>query len=151
VTARRIVGALLVGTVLLLVLELALGAVHYGDSKARNACAQRKPLPGGGLDAAVQRVVLSGLDGAACELGTTREDLVLSLSPRTGKHIRWDQATIERAVRSGLRRAVDDAEARGSIGGLEADVLRAAVDRLPIRLLLEGGGGLSDLLERVLP
>lgn len=150
-TARRIVGVLLAVTVLLLALELAVGAADYGRSKARNPCAPREPFPGSGLDAAVQRVVLNGLDGAACELHATREDLVLSLSPRTGKHIRWDEATIERAVRSGLRRAVDDAEARGTLGGTEAAILRAAIDRLPIQLLLEGGGSLRDLLEQVLP
>ena len=36
---------------------------------------------GEGLDATVQRIALDGLNGAACELGVTREDLVLSLDP----------------------------------------------------------------------
>jgi hypothetical protein len=148
---RVVVAVLLAGALALLGGELLGGALDYGASTAREPCGGRPPHPGGGVDATVQRIVLSGLDGAACELGTTREELVLSLSPRTGRSIRWDDATIERAVRSGLRRAVDDAEARGSIGGTEAGILRGAIDHLPIRLLLEGGGSLRDLLERVLP
>ena len=40
--------------------------------------------PGDGIDATVQRIALGGLNGAACELGTSREGLVLSLDPEAG-------------------------------------------------------------------
>jgi hypothetical protein len=151
VTSGRVVAALLVAALALLGGELVGGALDYGRSTARNPCEARSPHPGRGVDATLQRVVLNGLDGAACELGATREELVLSLSPRTGRSVRWDDRTIERAIRSGLHRAVDDAEARGTLGGTEARLLRGAIDRLPVRLVLEGGRGLSNLLERVLP
>jgi hypothetical protein len=151
VSARRSIATLLACAAVLLAGELAAGALDYGHTAARDPCGEHAPRPGHGVDAALQRIVLSGLDGAACELRMTREELVLSLSPRTGTRRRWDPATIQRAIRSGLRRAVDDAQERGTLGETEAEVLRAAIDRLPIRLLLEGGGDLRDLLERILP
>ena len=42
------------------------------------------PYDGSGLDGAVQRIALGGLNGAACDLGVGREELVLSLDPDSG-------------------------------------------------------------------
>jgi hypothetical protein len=94
----------------------------------------------------MQRIVLNGLDGAACELGTTREELILSLDARTGvESIPWDDETIEQAVRAGLLRAVDDAEERGSVGGLVARIVREVVERAPLQWLIDGGQEIADL------
>jgi hypothetical protein len=129
-----------VAAVALLAIELAKGGLSYGRSMAADPCEARAPYPGKGFDATLQRVVLDGLDGAACKLGTTREELILSFDPSFGVNVRWDRATAERAVRAGLLGAVDDAEKRGSLGSLEALVLREVIRRAPIDLLLEGGG-----------
>jgi hypothetical protein len=96
----------------------------------------------------VQRIVLNGLDGAACRLHASREELVLSLGPATPgqKRRRWDQHTIETAIRAGLLRSVDEAERRGDIPGLLAPVLRRIVRTAPIGKLVEGGISLSDLI-----
>jgi hypothetical protein len=123
----------------LLAIEVAKGGPSYGQSTAVDPCQARAPYPGEGFDATLQRVVLDGLDAAACKLGTTREELVLSFDPSFGVKARWDRATVERAVRAGLLGAVDDAEKRGSLGGLEAVLLREVIRRAPIELLLEGG------------
>jgi hypothetical protein len=122
-----------------LVTEFANGGLSYGESTAANPCEARAPYPGRGFDATLQRVVLDGLDAAACKLGATREELVLSFDPSFGVNVRWDRATAERAIRTGLLGAVDDAEKRGSLGGLEAVLLREVIRRAPIDLLLEGG------------
>ena len=64
--------------------ELAAGARDVGEFVAEDPCtAPPDPYPGDGLDASIQRIALSTLNGAACELGTTRERLVLSLDDRT--------------------------------------------------------------------
>ena len=133
----------------LIAVELTQGALSYGESKVADPCAERAPYPGTGFDATVQRIVLDGLDGAACELGTTREELVLAFDPALGADVRWDRRTIERAVRSGLDEAIDDAEARGSIPGLAATLMHEVVDRAPIDWLIEGGDALADLLGRL--
>jgi hypothetical protein len=129
--------------------ELATGAADAGALAVRNPCEPREAYPGEGLDAVLQRIVLDGLDGAACELQTTREELVLSLAPRTsGEPDRWDDETIERALRAGLAEAIDEAEARGSVNAIVAALLRQLVERAPVQWLIDGGQGLAGLLGR---
>jgi hypothetical protein len=137
----------------LLVAAVALIAVEVGKDDAggginvADPCRPRTPFPGHGLDPTIQRIVLDGLDGAACRLHTTREELVLSLGPGSGTgRLRWDEHTIEVALRAGLRRAVDEAERRGDIPGFVARVARRIVETAPIDVLVEGGIRLSDLI-----
>jgi len=136
-------GALVVGA-------LATGGPDLGRASTTDPCAARTADRGGGVDATVQGIVLDGLAGAACELDVGREELVLSFGSGVGtRDIPWDPPTVERAVRSGLERAVDDAEDRGALNGVVADVLRAVVRRAPVEELIEGGGALRDLAARV--
>jgi hypothetical protein len=140
--------ALFVGAVGLIALELANGAVNAGELAVRDPCEPRPPFPGEGLDATLQRIVFDGLDGAACELGTTREELVLSLAPSSDvEPIPWDDETIELAVRAGLLEAIDDAERRGSLNGFVAVVLRQVVERAPVQWLIDGGQGIAGLFD----
>jgi hypothetical protein len=113
-------------------------APQFGRYDPVDACAVGPdPFSGGGLDGLAQRSLLSGLNGAACELGVTREELVLSLDPDTGVVDRpWDDETIERALRSGARRAIEDADDRDAIPGLAAAALRFAIGRAPLRTLI---------------
>ena len=111
-----------------------MGSVTRGDPCAAAA----DPYPGSGFDASVQRIVLSGLNGAACELGTSREELILSLEPRSGfDDVQWDQATIERALRSGVDRALEDADDRDSLPGWMAWTLQKAIRHAPVSWFLE--------------
>ena len=137
--------ALLVAGVVLIAVELSNGALDHGESTAADPCVDRPPFPGDGFEATLQRIALDGLDGAACELGTTREELVLSFDSQLGDDVEWDEETLEQALRSGLEEAIDDAEERGTLGGLEATILRELVSRAPLDWLLEGGGDLADL------
>lgn len=130
----------------LIAIELLRGASSYGAAKQEDPCTATVEFAGEGLDASLQRIVLSGLNGAACELGATRAELVLSFAPAVApKPIEWDQETIERAVRSGLLRAIDDAEERGGIGDLTAAILREIVERAPLDWLIRGGQELAEL------
>jgi hypothetical protein len=139
--------ALLVAAVVLIAIELGKGALDYGDSIAADPCVPREPFPGDGFEATLQRIALDGLDGAACELGTTREELVLSFDSELGGDVEWDEETLERALRSGLEEAIADAEERGSLGSLEARILRELVSRAPLDWLIEGGGDFADLFD----
>jgi hypothetical protein len=94
----------------------------------------------------VQRIVLDGLDGAACRLHTSREELVLSIGGGSEAPRHWDPHTIDVAVRAGLARSVADAERRGDIPGFAAPALQELVQRLPIERLIRGGISLGDLL-----
>jgi len=130
VSSRRgtiALAALAAAAVVLIALELALGALSVGEPKLADPCTAKPTFAGGGIDGAVQRFALSGLNGAACELHTTREELVLSFVPSAQvKTVRWDRPTIERALRAGFDRAAEDVAGDGLAGRL----LRLALDRL---------------------
>jgi hypothetical protein len=143
--ALWVLAALLASGVVLVGVELARGALDEPSPKIANPCHSR-PGRTGGIDTTIQRIVLDGLDGAACRLHTTREELVLSfgggdLAPR-----KWDNHTIEVALRAGLLRSVDAAEQRGDVPGFLAPALRGLVERAPLDELLRGGFSLGDLL-----
>jgi hypothetical protein len=126
---------------------VALGLVAFemrdgartGEFVAEDPCtAAPDPFPGSGLDASIQRIALSTLNGAACELHTTRERLVLSLDPNSSfDDVSWDRATMEAALRSGAHRAIDDANDRNTIPGWAAAALGFVVDRAPVGWLVE--------------
>jgi hypothetical protein len=135
----------------LLALELRAGAPDYGERTYVDPCtAPADPYPGvPGIDASLQRILLGTLNGAACDLGVSREELVLSFEPTTGfgGEITWDADTLDRALKRGLDRAVDDAVDRGSLPGFLAPVLRFVVRVAPLEWILgrvdlpfEGGG-----------
>jgi hypothetical protein len=136
-----VVLGLLAAAIALVIAEIVVGTTHE-SVKIANPCAVRTPFPGRGIDATIQRVVLDGLDGAACRLRTTREELVLSLD---GKG-RWNRRTIEVAVRGGLLGAVERAGRRGDIPGFLLPLVRRAVERAPIAALVRGGIRLRDLI-----
>ena len=149
-TARRpallVLLALLFAAATLVLVEVGLNASGYGDTKLADPCRPRT-FPGGGIDATVQRVVLDGLSGAACKLGTTREELVLSLG--TGGDYpprRWDRHTVEVALRAGMLASVDRATERGDIPGLIAPLIRRAVESAPLDQLIRGAIGLQGLI-----
>ena len=143
--AAWVLAALLASVAVLVAVELGKGALHEPAPGLANPC---QPWGGGtgGIDATIQRIVLDGLDGAACRLHTTREELVLSLAPEAGVRRRWDERTIEVAVRAGLLRSIDDAKRRGDLPDFVASVLRDLVKRAPIDALVRGGLSLRSLL-----
>ncbi|MPY95938.1 MAG: MFS transporter [Acidimicrobiia bacterium] len=120
--------------------ELASGAVDLGRRQYVAPCAAPEdPFPeGSGIDGVLQRMTLSALHGAACELGTGREELMLSLSPGTpfADEVTWDEATLEQALRAGFDRALDDARGRGDLPGWAIDLLRPVLERAPLDWLL---------------
>ncbi len=110
-----------------------------GEFVADDPCtAEPDQFPGDGYDASVQRIALSAINGAACELGTTRERLVLSIDPNSSfDDVTWDRSTLETALREGGLRAIDDANDRDAIPGWVAASLEFVVERAPIGWLVE--------------
>ena len=140
-----LVGLLVSGAVLVGV-ELGKGALNEPSPKIADPCQPRAGRTGG-IDTTIQRIVLDGLDGAACRLHTTREELVLSLGGGgLGSTRKWDAHTIEVALRAGLLRSVDAAVQRGDVPGFLAPALRGIVERAPLGKLVRGGISLQDLL-----
>ncbi len=128
----------LVGT--LLGAELAAGSRDFGSREFVDPChAPADPFPQGeGIDGTLQRISLSAIDGAACELGTGREELILSLEPRSdfGPEVTWTRDTLEEALRAGLVRAIEDADDRNTIPGFVATGMKFLAERAPIDWIL---------------
>jgi hypothetical protein len=138
--ASAVVLVLMAAAATLIAVELGMGAISAGKADLKDPCTTKPQLHEGGffgsIDAAVQRVALSGLNGAACSLHTSREELVLSFSPMPGtKTVRWSKETIRKALRSGIDRAVRDTAGGGILGDTLAFVLREALAD-PIAYLL---------------
>lgn len=130
-----------------LVPYVALGGATYEPTAAADPCDAREWRFPDDLESSLEQVVLSALDGAACALGVTREELVLALRSDATLDAFADEhgisrAEAEEALAEGLARAVDDAEAAGALSGLTASLVRRVTENLPPRLLLE-------LLERL--
>jgi hypothetical protein len=151
VTARLTGGvlvllALFVGTAALVGVDLGKGAAGGVAPSIANPCRARPPFAGGGIDGVIQRIVLDGLDGAACRLGTSREKLVLSLGSGTGVRLRnADRSAAEAAIRAGLLRSVDEADSRGDIPSFLVPVVRRLIRTAPLDTLIQGGIALRDL------
>jgi hypothetical protein len=128
----KVLALLFVAAAVLVGVEFALGAASTGEVKLANPCQPR--LFRGDV---VQRVVLAGLDHAACRLHESREALVLSLETPSKRK--------EAALRAGLLRAVDEAEGRGEIPPLLAEPIRKLIRHAPINKLISGGISLADL------
>jgi hypothetical protein len=131
----------------LVILYLALGGASYAPAKVADPCATRDWRDPQGFEEVAEQIVLSGLDGAACELHVSREEMVLALADRESRERFARQHGIsnqrlEELVRAGLLRAVDDAERADAIDPTVADLLRRIVPRIPVDELL-------DLLEQL--
>jgi hypothetical protein len=141
-----------IGAVAAVVLPyLALGGGAYEPTPVADPCASRERPPPGDLQTTLELVVLSGLDGAACDLGVSREDLVLALKDEASldafaaEH-GISRADAERAVEEGVERALQEAEDAGALGGLSGSLIRRALERAPAWLLLDVLEGLQLLL-----
>jgi len=137
---------------------LALGGGTYKPLEVADPCEPRPLMRPEGLEAVGQQVVLSALDGAACRLRVTREDLALALATPAARESfaaerRLGEEQLEEALRSGLHRAVDDARRSGLLSEIEASLIGAAVERLPVSTLFDvirTGRGLTDELRGLL-
>jgi hypothetical protein len=144
----KVVAALLAAAVVFLAVELGMGAWGFGQVKRVDPCSATTPSLGSGLDATLQRIVLDGLNGAACRLHTTREQLVDSLGSAGSKQ--WSDEQIQVAVRAGLVHAIDAAEHRGDLPGIVASLLREAAKHAPVKFLVENGSSIAGLLGQLL-
>ena len=141
----------LVAVALVLVPYLALGGASYEPAAVADPCAARDWRDPDGLSEVLEQIVLSALDGAACELGVSREELVLAVRSEESLDAFAEEqgisrAEAEQAVQDGLARAVDDAEEAGALPGFLASLARNAVESVPPWLLLDALDSLRGLL-----
>jgi hypothetical protein len=140
--------ALAAGVAVALVgIYLALGGASYAPAAVADPCAARELRNPEGFEEVAEQIVLSALDGAACELGVSREEVVLAFSSRASlerfaREHGDSTEELESVVRAGLDRALDDAEREELLDPRIAALLRGVAARVPVEQLL-------DLLERL--
>lgn len=143
----------------LILVYLAFGGATYEPADVADPCATRDLTVLEDRDL-FETIALSSLDGAACDLGVSREELTLALASEEATQQFADdnqieRADIERAVRAGLIRAVDDAAAAGKIEGLQETLLRQVAENAPVGptisalQALPGDNSVQDLLGRL--
>ena len=162
--------AAIVAALALVGVYLAAGGSSYTPEKTQDPCKHRPWSNPEGLQEIAKQFSLSALDGAACQLGVTRETLARALATpeareRFSKRYGIDDAKLAQAIRAGLLRAIDDAEDAGALSPLIAGPLRATVEEIPLDQAIElvndansllGSfrtflGPAGDLLEELLP
>lgn len=134
---------------------VALGGGSYKPPSARNPCKPRVWPDTTGLGQVAEQVGLSALDGAACNLRVTREELTLALASSDRRvaflrehHI--SDTALGAALRDGLRRAIADARRAGALSEPQAAIARAAADGLPLDALISIARGGKRALDALL-
>lgn len=132
---------------LLVAVYLGLGGASYAPAKSADPCVQRDWRNPGAFQEVAEQIVLSGLDGAACELGASREQVVLAFAGSSSlESFAREQGIsvnqLESLVRSGLLRALDDAQRADAINPTIAGILRQVIERVPLDTVI-------DLLEQL--
>lgn len=130
---------------------LAAGGSSYAPAKTQNPCEPRPWRDPETLDEIAEQFSLSALDGAACELGVSRETLAQALATpeareRFAERYGIDDAELARAIRAGLLRAVDDAEDAGALSPFLAAPLRESLRSIPLNQAIELLGDARALL-----
>jgi hypothetical protein len=161
ITSRTLVAAAVAASVLLVGAYLAAGGSGYEPTAVADPCAAREWRSPEGIEEAAQQFFLSALDGAACELDVSREELAIALATEESRQeFAAEQgigdAELESGVRAGVQRAIADAEAAGALSPLAADALGAIAAQLPVDELIaligdasaiftDAGGAIDDL------
>lgn len=162
--------ASVVASLLLIGAYLAAGGSSYEPKQVQDPCKPRPWSDPQNLGQLANQFTISALDGAACQLGVSRETLARALATpearkRFTKQYGITDEKLAKAIRAGLVRAVDDAEAAGALSPLLAAPLRETLRRIPLEQAIEiindaqsllGDvesflGPASDLLEELLP
>ena len=136
-----IVGAI-VASLVLVGVYLAAGGSSYEPEKVQNPCQPREWSDPQNLGQIANQFTISALDGAACQLGVSRETLARALATpeareRFEERYEIDDEKLAKAIRAGLVRAVDDAEEAGALSPLIAVPLREAVQQIPLEQAIE--------------
>lgn len=165
-----LIGAAIVSSLLLVGIYLAAGGGSYKPEKVQDPCQHRPWSDPQGLAEIANQFSISALDGAACQLGVSREALAQALATPEGRErfterYGIDEEELARAIRAGLLRAIDDAEEAGALSPFIAGPLRGTIQDIPLdqaielvnnaRSLLGSAesflGPAGDLLEEFLP
>lgn len=136
-SGRALVIGSILASLILVGAYLAAGGSSYEPKQVQNPCQPRPWSDPQNLGQIANQFTISALDGAACQLGVSRETLARALATpeareRFTQRYGIDDEKLAKAVRAGLLRAVDDAEEADALPPLIALGLRRAVESIPL-------------------
>lgn len=110
-----LIAAALILSAALLAFQLVSGGADFVPARSADPCEDRDRAVKADLESVGEAVVLTGIDAAACELGVTRERLLLALPypeerAALAREAGTDEAGLARAIHDGLRTGVDRLE-----------------------------------------
>ena len=126
----------LAAAALLIGVELQRGALADGRLAVADPCTRAAPPLMDGVDAQAQRIGLSAVDAAACRLGTSREQLLVSVAGtlEDGRDLPDD---VEDALRDGLQDAIRAEEDAGRLNQVAAWVLGQTAGHAPVDWIMK--------------
>jgi hypothetical protein len=141
-------------SLVLVLAYLAAGGASYAPAKTQDPCKPREWRNPKGLEEIAEQFSLSALDGAACKLGVSREELARALASEQSREEFTQQhdisdAELARAIRAGLLRAVSDAEEAGALSPLLGAPLRSVLRSIPLDEAIELINNAESLLGNV--
>ncbi len=104
----------------LLGVQLAAGGADFVPQRTADPCQDRgRPVPDD-LDGLVEVVIVTGINDAACDLGVSRERLLLALPSKAdraelAKELGTDDRGLAQSVKEGLRTAIDRLDRDGQL------------------------------------
>jgi hypothetical protein len=151
---RLLVGGSVAAAVVLIGIYLAAGGTSYAPAKTQDPCKHRPWRNPEGLDQIAEQFSLSALDGAACQLGVSRETLAQALATpeareRFAKRYGIDDVELAKAIRAGLLRAVSDAEEAGALSPLLGGPVRETIKSIPLDQAIELVNNARSLLDNL--
>jgi hypothetical protein len=135
--AQLLVGTSIVLSLALVGIYLAAGGSSYTPEKSQDPCKHRAWTNPEGLSEIANQFSISALDGAACQLGVTRETLARAL------------ATPQARERFSQRYGIDDAEEAGALSPFIAGPLRGTIEEIPLDRAIELINNANSLLGNV--
>ncbi|HYJ23275.1 MAG TPA: hypothetical protein VEW07_14785 [Solirubrobacterales bacterium] len=152
--SQVLVGTAIVLSLALVGIYLAAGGSSYTPKESQDPCEHRAWTDPESLGEIANQFSISALDGAACQLGVTREALARALATpeareRFADRYGIDEEELARAVRAGLLRAIDDAEEAGALSPFIAGPLRGTIEEIPLDRAIELINNADSLLGNV--
>jgi hypothetical protein len=152
-SGRTLIAVAVAASALLVGVYLATGGSDYEPTPVADPCEPREWRSPDSAETYAEQFLLSALDGAACELEVSREELIVAL-PDADSRAEFaadhgiSEVDLEAAVRAGAVRAIDDAEGAGALSPVIASGLREVAERLPvdqlITLIVGAGSAFED-------
>jgi len=138
----RLLLAAAAGAAVLVLAYVLLGGLDYRPLGTGDPCKPRNWPSVHGTNQISEQVAYSALDGAACKLGVSREELTLAFTSQDtldqfARSHHFGKSQIDDAARVGLLRAIDDGERSGAFNSVEAFVLRIAAQAAPVDRLIQ--------------